>query len=85
MTDNPSYVARNLDDLLEVLAEISLFSYDGIRSLSIGVHSFDLPVLRYRAMVNRVPAGGLEVRRCFHRYTGDALDLCDALGLRARS
>ena len=43
-------------------------------------HSFDLPVLRYRAMVNRVSAGGLEVRRYFHRYTDDALDLCDALG-----
>ena len=25
-------------------------------------HSFDLPVLRYRAMVNRVPAVGLQVR-----------------------
>ena len=28
-------------------------------------HSFDLPVLRYRAMVNRVPAAGLRVRRVF--------------------
>ncbi len=26
-------------------------------------HSFDLPVLRYRAMVNRVPAVGLQVRQ----------------------
>ena len=43
-------------------------------------HSFDLPVLRYRAMVNRVAAGGLQVRPYFHRYTEDALDLCDALG-----
>ncbi len=43
-------------------------------------HSFDLPVLRYRAMVNRVSAGGLQVRKYFHRYTDDALDLCDALG-----
>jgi len=43
-------------------------------------HSFDLPVLRYRAMVNRVAAGGLQVRPYFHRYTDDALDLCDALG-----
>jgi predicted PolB exonuclease-like 3'-5' exonuclease len=41
--------------------------------------SFDLPVLRYRAMVNRVPAGGLQVRPYFHRYTEDALDLCDVL------
>jgi predicted PolB exonuclease-like 3'-5' exonuclease len=43
-------------------------------------HSFDLPVLRYRAMVNRVPAAGLQVRQYFRRYTEDALDLCDVLG-----
>ncbi len=43
-------------------------------------HSFDLAVLRYRAMVNRVSADGLQVRQYFHRYTDDALDLCDALG-----
>jgi 3'-5' exonuclease len=43
-------------------------------------HSFDLPVLRYRAMLNRVPAGGLQVRDYFHRYTEDALDLCDVFG-----
>jgi hypothetical protein len=42
-------------------------------------NSFDLPVLRYRAMVNRVSAVGLQVRPYFHRYYGDALDLCDAL------
>jgi predicted PolB exonuclease-like 3'-5' exonuclease len=29
--------------------------------------SFDLPVLRYRAMVNRIPAAGLQVRQYFHR------------------
>ena len=43
-------------------------------------HSFDLPVLRYRAMVNRVSAEGLQVRQYFHRYTEDAVDLCDILG-----
>jgi 3'-5' exonuclease len=43
-------------------------------------HSFDLPVLRYRAMVNRISAVGLQVRPYFHRYTEDALDLCDVLG-----
>jgi predicted PolB exonuclease-like 3'-5' exonuclease len=43
-------------------------------------HSFDLPVLRYRAMVNRISAAGLQVRQYFHRYTDDALDLCDVLG-----
>jgi predicted PolB exonuclease-like 3'-5' exonuclease len=43
-------------------------------------HRFDLPVLRYRAMVNRVSAAGLQVRPYFHRYSDDALDLCDTLG-----
>ena len=43
-------------------------------------HAFDLPVLRYRAMVNRVAAEGLQVRQYFHRYTDDAIDLCDVLG-----
>jgi 3'-5' exonuclease len=42
--------------------------------------SFDLPVLRYRAMVNRISAAGLQVRQYFHRYTEDALDLRDVLG-----
>ena len=39
--------------------------------------SFDLPVLRYRALVHKVPAAGLSARRYFHRYTDDAVDLCD--------
>jgi predicted PolB exonuclease-like 3'-5' exonuclease len=42
-------------------------------------NSFDLPVLRYRAMINKVPAPGLSARSYFNRYTEDALDLCDAL------
>ena len=43
-------------------------------------HSFDLPVLRYRAMVNRVSGAGLQVRPYFHRFTDDAVDLCDVFG-----
>jgi 3'-5' exonuclease len=43
-------------------------------------HGFDLPVLRYRAMVNRVSAAGLQVRPYYYRYSDDALDLCDVLG-----
>jgi predicted PolB exonuclease-like 3'-5' exonuclease len=43
-------------------------------------HSFDLPVLRYRAMVNRLSGVGLQVRPYFYRYGEDALDLCDVLG-----
>src|SRR3954453_14327172 len=41
--------------------------------------SFDMPVLRYRAMINRLTAPGLECRRYWHRYSNDCLDLCDAL------
>ena len=41
--------------------------------------SFDLPVLRYRAMVHKVSAAGLSARPYFHRYTDDATDLCDVL------
>lgn len=41
--------------------------------------SFDLPVLRYRAMVNAVSAPGLAARPYFNRYTDDAVDLCDVL------
>jgi 3'-5' exonuclease len=41
--------------------------------------SFDLPVLRYRAMVNGVSAPGLSSRPYFNRYTEDAVDLCDVL------
>ena len=42
-------------------------------------NSFDLPVLRYRAMINEVAAPGLSVRPYFNRYTDDAVDLCDVL------
>ena len=41
--------------------------------------SFDLPVLRYRAMVNGVSAPGLAIRPYFYRYSEDAIDLCDVL------
>jgi 3'-5' exonuclease len=41
--------------------------------------SFDLPVLRYRAMVNGVSAPALLLRPYFNRYTEDAIDLCDVL------
>jgi predicted PolB exonuclease-like 3'-5' exonuclease len=39
--------------------------------------SFDLPVLRYRAMVHSIAAAGLSARPYFNRYTDDAIDLCD--------
>jgi len=40
---------------------------------------FDLPVLRYRAMVHQVFAPGMHNRAYFHRYTDDCVDLCDVL------
>jgi 3'-5' exonuclease len=42
-------------------------------------NSFDLPVLRYRAMIHGVSAPGLAARLYFNRYTEDAIDLCDIL------
>ncbi|MGA7325400.1 MAG: ribonuclease H-like domain-containing protein [Rhodomicrobium sp.] len=55
------------------IAELSpqLISFNG--------HGFDLPVLRYRAMINGVSAPGLSARAYFNRYTDDAVDLCDIL------
>jgi 3'-5' exonuclease len=38
---------------------------------------FDLPVLRYRAMIHAIPATG--ARPYFHRYSDDAIDLCDVV------
>jgi 3'-5' exonuclease len=41
--------------------------------------SFDLPVLRYRAMLHRISASGLFVREYFNRFSEDSVDLCDVL------
>jgi 3'-5' exonuclease len=41
--------------------------------------TFDLPVLRYRAMLHRVDGSGLYARGYFNRYGDDAIDLCDML------
>jgi predicted PolB exonuclease-like 3'-5' exonuclease len=48
------------------------------RLVSFNGSGFDLPVLRYRAMVHALPAPGLRPRY-FNRYSDDALDLCDVL------
>jgi len=41
--------------------------------------SFDLPVLRYRAMTHQISASGLDERAYFHRYRDHHVDLCDTL------
>jgi 3'-5' exonuclease len=66
--------AKLIADFVERIGQLrpQLITFNG--------HSFDLPVLRYRAMVNRISAAGLQVRQYFHRYTDDTLDLCDVLG-----
>jgi 3'-5' exonuclease len=62
-----------ISSFVERIAELSpqLVTFNG--------SSFDLPVLRYRAMVHCVAAPGLASRPYFHRYTEDAIDLCDLL------
>jgi len=73
----PSVEKRSEKELLssfvDRIAELSpqLVTFNG--------SSFDLPVLRYRAMVNGVSAPGLTIRPYFNRYTEDAVDLCDVL------
>jgi predicted PolB exonuclease-like 3'-5' exonuclease len=47
--------------------------------ISFNGHGFDLPVLRYRAMLHGLSAPGLSSRSYYNRYTDDCLDLCDAL------
>jgi 3'-5' exonuclease len=62
-----------LRSLLDRIAQLTpqLVTFNG--------NTFDLPVLRYRAMIHVVAAPGLTVRPYFNRYTEDALDLCDVL------
>jgi 3'-5' exonuclease len=62
-----------IESFVEKIAELEpqLVTFNGA--------SFDLPVLRYRAMVHKMTAPGLTTRNYFYRYTVDAVDLCDVL------
>src|SRR4051812_13233398 len=73
----PSIADRTEAELIQSFADrIAEFRP---RLVTFNGSSFDLPVLRYRAMINRVGAPGLAARNYWNRYTEDALDLCDAL------
>jgi 3'-5' exonuclease len=54
------------------------------RLVSFNGHTFDLPVLRYRAMMHRVSAPGLAARAYFDRAGSDMIDLCDLLSAQER-
>ena len=66
----PELIRSFVDRIAQLSPQLITFNGNG----------FDLPVLRYRAMLHRVPAPGLHVRPYFNRYSLDALDLCDVLG-----
>ena len=62
-----------IESFVNKIAQLSpqLVTYNG--------SGFDLPVLRYRAMIHNVFAPGMHNRAYFHRYTDDNVDLCDIL------
>jgi predicted PolB exonuclease-like 3'-5' exonuclease len=62
-----------IETFVNKIAQLSpqLVTYNG--------SGFDLPVLRYRAMLHNVFAPGMHNRAYFHRYTDDNVDLCDVL------
>jgi 3'-5' exonuclease len=62
-----------IESFINKIGQLSpqLVSYNGC--------GFDLPVLRYRAMIHNVFAPGMHNRAYFHRYTDDNVDLCDVL------
>jgi predicted PolB exonuclease-like 3'-5' exonuclease len=62
-----------IESFVNKIARLSpqLASYNGC--------AFDLPVLRYRAMLHNVFAPGMHNRAYYHRYTEDNVDLCDVL------
>ena len=62
-----------IQDFADRVADLDprLITFNGI--------SFDLPVLRYRAMIHAIAAPGLARRHYFERFGPDTVDLCDML------
>ena len=62
-----------IESFVNKIAQVSpqMVTYNGC--------AFDLPVLRYRAMIHQVFAPGMHNRAYYHRYTDDNVDLCDLL------
>jgi len=54
------------------------------RLVTFNGHTFDLPVLRYRAMMHSVSAPALANRPYFDRTRDDMVDLCDLLSAHER-
>jgi predicted PolB exonuclease-like 3'-5' exonuclease len=67
-----------LDDAVRPIQDALGITDGGVPQLvTFNGNSFDLPVLRYRAMIHGVSAPGLSARPYFNRYKEDAIDLCD--------
>ncbi|MBI3199875.1 MAG: ribonuclease H-like domain-containing protein [Rhodospirillales bacterium] len=62
-----------IQDLVDRISDLDprLVTFNGV--------AFDLPVLRYRAMIHAIAAPGLARRRYFERFGPDTVDLCDML------
>ena len=73
----PHLGEKSETELIQDLASRILASQPRLVSFNGG--SFYMPVIRYRAMINRIAAPDLECRRYWYRYGDDALELCDAL------
>ena len=73
----PSVGQRSEKELIE--AFVDKIADLSPRMVTFNGGSFDLPVLRYRAMIHGISAPGLANRAYYHRFTEDAVDLCDVL------